>query len=106
LGEGQEWGAVEVEFRTRHLQRCAANRAEAVRRWGPRVADRYLQRLDLLRAADSLAELGGSRSLHLHPLKGERDGDWALNLTERWRLIIQQTDRGSVIVEEVTNHYE
>jgi proteic killer suppression protein len=96
---------MDVRYRTRRLQRCAASRAEAIKRWGPKVAERYHQRLALIRSVDSLQELGPSRALHLHPLKGARAGTWALNLTEQWRLIVRPVDHG-VIVEEVSRHYE
>ena len=57
-------------FRTRRLQRCAASRTEATKRSGPKVAERYHDRLNLLRSVDSLSDLAPSRALHLHPLGG------------------------------------
>lgn len=96
---------MEVRFRTRRLQRSAASLDEATKRWGPKVAERYHDRLSLLRSAGSLSDLAPSRALHLHPLRGARSGAWALNLTEQWRLILLPTAAGA-IVEEVTNHYD
>ena len=96
--------AVEVRFRTRRLARCSESRTEASKRWGVKVAESYVDRVNRLRAADKLHDLAGFRSLHLHKLEGEHKGQWAINLTERWRVHLRETPWG-VLIEEVTNHY-
>ncbi len=46
-------------------------------------------------------------SWRTHPLKGDREGQYAIKLTGTWRLIVTRgaTDT-TIIVKEVNNHYE
>ena len=43
-------------------------------------------------------------SLRLHPLTGDRQGQYALTLTGRWRLILTVAG-DTAIIEEVSSHY-
>jgi plasmid maintenance system killer protein len=76
----------------------------ATRQWGPLVARRYSHRLQVLRsfAWRDLLEL---RSLRLHPLRGERAGSYAADLTGRWRLLFSREGDEYLVIEEVSNHY-
>ncbi len=97
---------MEVTFRTGALARCYASIREAERTWGRDVARRYINRVDKLLAAEKLSELFDSASLRLHPLTGERAGQYAVTLLGRWRLVITVSpDQRTAIVEEVSNHY-
>lgn len=95
-----------VTFANAHLERCYLNSSLAVREWGSHVAARYIGRVDLVADAKTLRDVALVRSVRLHPLKGDRRGQYALALTDRWRLVIVLLDDDSVRVEEVTNHYD
>lgn len=75
--------------------------------WGPAVARKYVQRIDLLQEASGLAEIEALPGLRCHPLKGRRRGQFAVTLHDRWRLIFSLLGRQVKIVriEEVTKHY-
>ena len=45
--------------------------------------------------------------MRLHALKGSGRGGLSITLTGRWRLIVTRGERDdSVIIEEVSNHYD
>ena len=95
---------MQVHFASHELERCYADEQAAIRAWGPIVGPRYAVRVALPYQAGSLEDLGTYQVLHLHPLKGERAGQWALGLQGRWRLIVElQGD--DILVREVSNHY-
>ena len=94
-----------MEFATRRLERCAFDLSRATREWGQPVALRYIQRTQLLIAANTLDEVQRVRSLRLHPLSGNRDGQWAMTLMGRWRLILELIDRETIRIREVSAHY-
>ncbi len=97
---------MEVRFASRALERRAASIDAATRAWGPVVARRYIQRINLLTRTPTFADLFAIRALRLHPLIGGRSGQHALALTGRWRLIVRRLpDEKAVLVEEVTHHY-
>jgi proteic killer suppression protein len=97
---------LDVEFYTNHLLRCYEDIGEATRSWGPAVARRYIERINLLYATDTFRELYNYRALRLHPLHGEYAGRFAINLTGRYRLIIGQVyTEDHLVIYEVNNHY-
>ena len=98
---------MDVIFRTNQLERCYAESARAVRQWGPDVAERYNIAVTFLKSARNMQDAYNISSLHLHPLRGSRTGQLSIRLAGRWRLIITRGDtERSVIVEEVSNHYD
>lgn len=97
---------MQISFATPTLRRCYEDYDTASRLWGPDVGRRYIGRVNVLREARTLGDLATPRSLHLHPLHGERDGQYAINIDQRWRLIFTHVkESGDIRVEEVTNHY-
>ncbi len=75
--------------------------------WGPVVARKFVQRIDIIQEASDLAELEALPGLKCHPLKGKRKGQFAVTLHDRWRLIFSLIGPLArvVRVEEVTKHY-
>ena len=97
---------MEVRFRTTALQRCYEDERRASRRWGAVVGQRFIQRITILRAASSFGDLFQLRSLGLHALKGDREGQFSLTIHGRSRLTVTyDEDEDVLIVEEVTAHY-
>ena len=95
-----------VEFGNNQLRRAYEASALATRRWGTAVGRKYIQRMEVLYAATDFEVVKGLRSLRPHPLEGKREGQWGLDLTDRWRLIVTPSEDGkAVTIEEVTNHY-
>jgi len=45
-----------------------------------------IERLDLLNAAKSFADIPPLKSIGLHALKGDRAGQWAISVNARWRI--------------------
>ena len=98
---------MDVIFRTNQLERCYAQSAQAVRQWGPDVAERYNITVTFLKSARNMQDAYNISSLHLDPLRGSRTGQLSIRLAGRWRLIITRGEtEHSVIVEEVSNHYD
>ena len=98
---------MEVKFRTKKLGKCYENYQAGCREWGPDVAMKYIQRLDLLQEASDIGEVCKLPGLDCHPLKGRRVGQYGITLHDRWRLIFSlQGERAKIIrVEEVSKHY-
>ena len=95
---------MDVTFASRRLERAFEQGQVASREWGEVVARKYVQRIDVLRAADTFEDLFELRALRVHPLKGDRKGLFAMTIHDRWRLIVVATGT-KVEILEVTNHY-
>ena len=93
-------------FRTRRLERAFRDPAFAVRLWGADVGSRYEQRLNVIQAQTDWNRLFLFRALNLHPLRGDRAGQFALRLTGRWRLIVQPgTSTNQVRIMSVEDYH-
>ncbi|MCJ7586827.1 MAG: type II toxin-antitoxin system RelE/ParE family toxin [Candidatus Aminicenantes bacterium] len=98
---------MEVIFRTNKLQKCYESYQRGCRAWGPEVARKYIQRIELLQEAFDMVEIGKLPGLNCHPLKGRREGQYGITIHGRWRLIFSlKGERAEVLcVEEVSKHY-
>ena len=96
---------MEVHFTTNRLKRCYEESKRATQEWGPEVARRYIQRVEILYAVERFEELYTIRVLRLHPLTGDRAGEHAITLLGRWRMIVTNEGERSVRVKEVNIHY-
>lgn len=97
---------MEVLFASNKLARCYQDQRRATQAWGPEIGPLYIARVTTLMAAVKFADLFEIKSLYLHPLTGDRQGQYALTIQGRWRLIITLDDQQQVItLEEVSNHY-
>jgi proteic killer suppression protein len=96
-----------VWFRNSALERCYKEHKAAVKKWGQEIATRYVQRVNILSACTSTKDLSAFPQLRFHPLKGDRQGYYALDLVSRWRLIVSfDATMQKVCIEEVSNHYD
>ena len=98
---------MDVIFRTNELRRCYEETARAVRRWGPDVGRTYIRRIRTLYAVIDFHDAYQRPALRLHPLRSSQRGEMSIYLTGRWRLIVTKGDtEETVIIEEVSNHYD
>lgn len=98
---------MEVRFKTKKLQKQYENYKEALKAYGEPVAKKYIQRISILKSAKSFDDLYKIPQLKFHPLTGDREGEFAINLTGFYRLIITNDGDSFDIakIEEVSKHY-
>jgi proteic killer suppression protein len=98
---------VEISFRTKKLEKQYCDVRKAEKAYGRQVARRYIQRINIIKSAKCFDDLYAVSVLKLHPLKGDRDGQYAIMLTGFYRLIICRIGESYDIVriEEVSKHY-
>ena len=98
---------MDVVFKNNRLKRCYERQQEGVKKWGPKIARVYVDRVNRLYAVRTAHELSAFPELRFHPLEGDRKGEWAMDLDEYWRLIVTFQDRNMTVVrvKEVSDHY-
>lgn len=67
-------------------------------------AEAALELLAMLHAADRLNHISPLRSVGLHPLKGDRRGQWAITVNGPWRICFRFKDGHAYEVEIVDYH--
>ncbi|MCH7471797.1 type II toxin-antitoxin system RelE/ParE family toxin [bacterium] len=100
---------MELYFKTGKLKKCYETETEAKRKWPAPVAGKYALRILQIQIARDFDALKKLPVLKVHPLKGNRKGQWSLTIHEKWRLIfvLEATDGIEIIkVLEVSKHYD
>ncbi|MEW6033743.1 MAG: type II toxin-antitoxin system RelE/ParE family toxin [Chloroflexota bacterium] len=96
---------MEVEFSTNRLSVASLSLLEATRVFGVPIGRKYIQRVAVLRATDKFSQLYGHRALRLHPLKGNRAGQYAVTLTGNYRLIVEKVSEDKALVVDVEDYH-
>jgi proteic killer suppression protein len=96
---------VELEFSSNRLFNASASLTEARRLFGVPIARKYIQRLAILRATEKFTQLYGYRALRLHPLKGNRTGQYSITLTGNYRLIVEKVGGDKVNILDVEDYH-
>jgi toxin HigB-1 len=99
---------MQVHFKTRKLEKQYEYHQEAVKAYGMQVGRKYILRINIIKSATDINELRSLPGLRCHPLKGDRTGQWAINLTGFFRLIFTVKGKKLEIacIEEVSKHYD
>jgi toxin HigB-1 len=95
---------VEIEYSSNHLSKASINLAESSRLFGLPIGRKYIQRLAILRTVDKFSQLYGLQALRLHPLKGNRFGQFAITLTGNYRLVIEKLEEDVVRIISVEDY--
>ncbi len=97
---------MDIRFRTRELRRCFEQKNRAQRRWGVAVGTQYQRRVALIQLADTWHDLFELRTLGLHPLHGDRAGQFAIRLTGAVRLIVERgATTAQIVVVDVEDYH-
>ena len=65
---------------------------------------RAQERFDVLDAATRLEDIPPLKSIHLHPLKGGRKGQWAITVNGPWRICFEWKEGNAYDVEVIDYH--
>lgn len=76
---------MEIKFKDKHLQDICNKQVVAVKKLGHIGARKLQTRLADIAAASRVSDLIAGNP---HPLKGDRHGQFALDLTGGWRLVL------------------
>jgi len=63
------------------------------------MADKLRKLLFALETAETLEQVGRFPGWKLHPLKGERKGQWSLMVTGNWRLIFRYDEQTNAAID-------
>ncbi len=96
---------MELEFSSNRLDKASISSSEASRLFGVPIGRKYIQRLTVLRATEKFSQLYGFQALKLHPLKGNRAGQFAISLTGNYRLILEKIQEDKVLIVDVEDYH-
>ena len=98
----ENYYSMKIVCKTNRLEKQLSNASEIKKAFG-NDAKKVSARLDDIRASPNLASLMKIPQANCHSLKGDRKGEWALNISANRRLIFEivddpvpQNDDGSI----------
>ena len=68
------------------------------------LSNRVLRKLDMMNTAKEIKDLMSPPSNHLHQLRGDREGQWAISVNGPWRLCFRFEDGDIFNIELVQYH--
>lgn len=95
---------MEISFKSKKIERICTDFSEASRQHGKDMAEKIHQRIDELRAANSINVMIQFKLGRCHPLQGGRADQYALDLIHPQRLIFKSNGRGVKILEIINYH--
>ncbi|NLO68573.1 MAG: plasmid maintenance system killer protein [Bacteroidales bacterium] len=90
-----------IQYKNRQIQRVCTVASVAEKKHGKMMAERIQQRVDQIEAAETVEWMIQFRIGRCHPLKGDREGQYAVDLIHPYRLIFKikgKTDQIAVIL--------
>ena len=110
---------MELTYKNEKLRNLCENpkyNKELIKKYGIEVAKRLPQRINELKSFNSLSDIPTNPPFRRHKLSGDRDGQFAINITNQYRLIFRQKDNNILVedlrkikeieIMEVSKHYE
>lgn len=100
---------MEIFFKNRKLAGIFNIEKELYKSYGKKLGDSIKRRMVVLEAAPTLAEVSHKPPERRHELKGERIGEFAVDLDQRYRLVFEpehnplpRKDDGGLDLEGIT----
>ena len=95
---------MDVVCTDKELGECLEEPELLERRYGSIRAKYIRRRLDSIRMADSLEQLKGFPG-RFHELTGDRKGQWACDLDQPYRMILEPAGEKTAVLVEITNYH-
>lgn len=99
---------MKITYKNNKLEKTLTSDKELIKSYGV-LAKKLKQRINQLTEAENLSVIAQLPALRLHPYKGNRMGEWSIDIKENWRIIfelandpIPQKEDGAVILIQIT----
>lgn len=100
---------MDITFRQRNMQKVFNSQKELERKYGPRMTRVIQNRMTVLRRAQTLNMVPTEKPERCHPLKGDRRGQFAVDLVHPQRLVFEpnhdpvpRTEDGGVDKDQIS----
>jgi toxin HigB-1 len=100
---------VDIVFKSKKLEKTLNSEKEIYRKYGKEIGRLVMRRLQFLSSAPTLADVPQKPPERCHELRGERKGEFAVDLKHPYRLIfrpyhdpVPRKDDGGVDLNKIT----
>lgn len=98
---------MQVKYRNKQVEKVCTNASAARKKYGNRMAQLISQRIGEIRSASTVEMMIECRIGKCHALKGDREGQYAVNLLNAQRLVFTKDgDTVQVVtIEEIVDYH-
>lgn len=98
---------MQIAYKNKGIRQACTNATVAEKEYGAEMAEKIDHRIGEIMAADSVEQMIQYRIGRCHPLKGDRKGQYAVDLVHPQRLIFTKRGREIQIVNimEITDYH-
>lgn len=79
---------MKISYKTNKFEKICKDFSASQKAYGKQIAIKLQQRINELQASNTFSDAFQIKSMYLHPLHGDREGEYAITLTGNWRLIV------------------
>ncbi|WP_199669444.1 type II toxin-antitoxin system RelE/ParE family toxin [Erysipelatoclostridium sp. AM42-17] len=87
---------IKIQYHDNNVKKLCTNFKKAKKDLPAKIAEKLHALVNLIESSDNLQDIAEMKIYHLHPLKGKRKGQYALDIAGRstgYRLIIIPVDK-------------
>ncbi|MDM8212190.1 type II toxin-antitoxin system RelE/ParE family toxin [Mediterraneibacter glycyrrhizinilyticus] len=81
---------MKITYKTSKIEKVCTIASEADKKYGPEMAEKIHQRIDEIDASDTIEEMIQFHIGRCHSLKGNRKGQYAMDLVHPYRLVFEK----------------
>ena len=90
---------MELSYKNKKLKKSLTQDREIVKSFGT-LAKKIKQRITELQEADNLAVIATLPFMRLHPYKGDRKGEWSIDIFKNWRICFEIVNNPIPVLED------
>jgi len=98
---------VTIEYKNRDIEKTCTKASYAEKNYGFKMAEKIQMRIDQIQAASSVEEMVQYKVGRCHALKGNRKGQYAMDLVQPMRLVFEK--KGSTVqiavIQEIVDYH-
>lgn len=91
---------MQITYNTKRIKDVCENAKNAIRTYGSKMADKIQQRIDEIKASDSIEDMIQYKIGRCHALKGTRGDQYAVDLVHPYRLIFK-VDNNKIVIANI-----
>lgn len=97
-----------LSYKNKKLEKSLTVDKEIIKSYGT-IAKKVKQRMMFLKNAENMATIATIPAMRLHPYKGDRIGEWSIDIIRNWRIIFElgqnpkpEKEDGGVNLDKIT----
>ena len=95
-----------IDYKNKDIEKVCTNASYATKKHGLQMAEKIQLRIKQIKASDSVEQMVQYNIGRCHPLRGNRENQYAVDLIHPYRLIFKKNGSNiQVLVIEITDYH-